>query len=272
MDNISSMGVAARLIDMQDDIKEDELLSCDLIVNRVFASAVFRGHEKSLRRMPKVIDMLKKNNIPMINPYEAHFFEISKRNSTDTLALHGIPVPKVYDVFFPEQIPEESQQIEYPCVVKPDCGGRTNYTFIIKSYHELCRRMDNVPDIKFIAEEYICPEYNYLTRIEVIGRSCRLILKRSVAENGLSTYHLGSIYAIYDDCSDDIKEAAIKSMDILQIEMGSLDIIENQSGFYIIDANSVSNVSEDNTEMFDFDLMKESAVFVVDRYRDLTNT
>lgn len=267
-ENITQMGIATKLIDMQEDISEDEILSCDMIINRVFASSVFRDHQKSLKRMPEIIDLLRKNNIPMINPYEAHFYEISKELSTNTLAAHGFSVPKVYGVFTSNQI-IQSTKIEYPCIVKPNCGGRTTYTFLVKNYNELCSCMQEVPDIEFIAEEYICPEYGYLTRIEVIDHTCKLILKRSVTQNGLSAYHLGSTYTAYADCCSNIKSAAVRAMDLLQIETGSMDIIENKNGFYIIDVNSVSNASEDNTEMFSFDLMKETAAYAVKRYREM---
>ncbi len=129
--------------------------------------------------------------------------------------------------------------------------------------------MKDVPDIQFIAEEYIKPEYGYLTRIEVIDGRCRLILKRSVTDGGLSAYHLGSTYTPYDDCSDEIKDTAVRAMELLQIESGSMDIIESEDGFYIIDINFVSNASEDNTEMFSFDLMKEPAAYAVKKYKEL---
>ena len=267
-ENIIAMGVPAKLIDLQMDHNEDEILSCDLIVSRIFASAVFRGHQKSLCRMPGVIEALKKSNIPMINPYEAHFYEISKDYSTRVLADHGFFVPKVYGVFTPSEI-IHATTIHYPCIVKPNCGGRTHYTFIVKEPSELASSMKEAPDMAFIAEEYIEPEYGYLTRIEVIGRSCKLILKKSVTENGLSAYHLGSVYAAYNDCSDSIKNAAIQAMDLLQIEAGSMDVIENRNGFYMIDINAVSNASEDNTDMFHFDLMKETATYVVKKYHEL---
>lgn len=267
-ENLAGMGVPASLIDLEEDGNEEGILSSVLVVSRIFASAAFRGHEKSLRRMPGIIAMLRERGIPMVNPYEAHFYEISKARSTGALARLGFPVPKVYGVFSREGL-SGAAGIEYPCVVKPDCGGRTNYTYIIKDGSGLGRCIGDAPDIELIAEEYICPEFGYVTRIEAIGRSCRLVLKRGVMENGLSAYHLGSEYAAYGDCGQDILDAAIGAMDALGIEAGSLDIIENRDGFFIIDANSVSNASEDNTEMFGFDLMKETAAYIAERYAGL---
>lgn len=111
--------------------------------------------------------------------------------------------------------------------------------------------------------------HGFLTRIEVIGGECRLIVKRSVTENRLSAYHLGSKYQDYPDCSRKIREAATEAMRILDIRFGSLDIVESGPRFAIIDVNAVSNASEDNTEMFRFDLMKETAQYIAQQYREL---
>jgi ribosomal protein S6--L-glutamate ligase len=221
--------------------------------------------------MPAVIELLKDNGIPMVNPYVAHFYEISKSLSTKMLATNGFITPKVYGVFTPAQM-MSADVIEYPCVIKPECGGRTNYTYIVNTSGDLRCAIESAPDILFIAQEYIPPEYGFITRIEVIGRSCRLVLKRSVAKNGLSAYHLGSVYAHYDNCPAEVKEAAVRAMGLLHIETGSLDIIENKNGFFIIDVNSVSNVSEDNTEMFSFSLMEETAAYIVEKYSNLIAT
>jgi len=275
-DHIASMGAPVKMFDLMKDPDTEELLSCALIVNRVFASAVFRGHEKALEKMPAVIELLGERCVRMINPAEAHYYEISKTRSKKSLIANGFPVPKLYDILSPLEEPviataseARREAIQYPCVVKPDCGGRTNYTFIINSREEIGECMSGAPKIDFIAEEYICPEYGFVTRVEIIDGDLRLSVKRSVTEGGLSAYHLGSEYEIYTDLSDDIKNTAVKAMDRLCIEAGSMDIIENESGFYIIDVNAVSNVSEDNTDMFKFDLMKETAAYAVKIYGNL---
>jgi len=258
-DDIDTMGIPAKLIDMREAPDRDELLSCRLILNRVFASAVFRGHKTALDNMPAVIDILNKNEIRMINPAEAHYYETSKTRTKEKLKEQGFPAPKLYDADPPV----------YPCIVKPDCGGRTSHTYIVRSAVEREDSIRDIPGTVFIAEEYIRPEFGYVTRLEIIDRSCKLALKRSVTDEGLSAYHLGSEYKNYEDISPAVTGTAVKAMDCLCIEAGSMDIIENESGYYIIDVNSVSNASEDNTEMFGFDLMKETAAYAVRIYDNL---
>lgn len=265
-DNIRNMGVDTYMFNTEEEINDEKLFSCCLIVNRVFASSQFRGHHKSLAKMPEIISRLKEKAIPMINPYKAHDYEISKLLSSKTLEEHGIAVPKIFGTFDKGTV--QGVNIEYPCIIKPNCGGRTNYTYILRHEDEFQQAMSEIPNIEMIAEEYIEPVFGYVTRIEVINQECKLILKRSVASNGLSAYHLGSKYERYDHCSKIIQETALRAMEILEIETGSMDIIENEQNFYIIDVNSVSNVSEENTDMFQFDLMRETAKYVVKKYEE----
>lgn len=270
---IREQGIDCQLVCMEEQIQHEQFLDCDLVVNRVFASAQFRGHERSLRQMPELISYLKEKQIPMLNPYQAHFYEVSKELSTQVLSANGLPTPEVYGTFHKRErtgledvFPVLRKEIKYPCVVKPNCGGRTTYTYIIHNKNEFKDALFQIPNIEMIVEEYIEPVHGFLTRIELIGGECRLIVKRSVTENGLSAYHLGSEYQDYSDCPWQIQEAARKAMNILDIRFGSLDIIESKSGFSIIDVNAVSNVSEDNTEMFCFDLMKETAQYIAQQY------
>ncbi len=272
-DRIQEHKVPCHLVCMEGEIPWEQFSDGDLVVSRVFASAQFRGHERSLRRMPGLIAYLRERQIPMLNPYQAHFYEVSKELSTRVLSEHGLPTPKVYGTFQNREGSGREDafgailgKIKYPCIIKPDCGGRTTYTHIIHSEKELKEALQKLPDIEMIVEEYIEPVHGFLTRIEVIGGECRLIVKRSVTENGLSAYHLGSKYQGYPDCPRQIQEAAIEAMRILDIRFGSLDIIENGSRFSIIDVNAVSNASEDNTEMFRFDLMKETAGYIARQY------
>ena len=96
-------------------------------------------------------------------------------------------------------------------------------------------------------------------------------MKRSVAASGLSSYHEGSTYELYPDCPAAVTDAVLEAARILDIQFGSFDVIEAAEGNFIIDANSVSNVSEDCTELFGFDLMAAYARALAARYHTLRN-
>ncbi len=268
-DYVKKEGIEAHLIDLEQDFDVESLLSHKLIVNRVFASAQFRNHTKSLRTVTDVLDRLKKNHVPMINSYEAHFFEISKLLSAQTLEKVGLPSPQIYDCFDQKRQPRY-ENILYPCILKPNCGGRTTHTHIIHSVEDLQNTLNSIDiDIEFIVQRFIHPIKGYITRIEVIGGACYSILKRSVVANGLSAYQFGSEYRNYDDCAEEIQRAALSTMKHFNIDMGSLDIIEGSDGFYIIDVNSVSNFAEENIEMFGFNLIEDMAKYIAKRYTQL---
>ena len=247
----------ACLIDMEGASFREKALACDVLVSRIFASGQFRGHSTSLKRAPLLMEEAERAGKLVLNPRRAHMFEVSKQASTNALAMAHVMVPRVYGCDRPSVLDPAS--FSYPCIIKPDCGGRTTHTFLAKSADEAASWLEQAPDIVFIVEEYIKPERGFLTRVEIVGSKPTLIVKRSIAENGLSAYRLGSTYERYEDCSFEIREAATHAAAALDFVFGSFDIIETRAGAYFIDANSVSNVSEDCTELFHYDLMQAHA-------------
>lgn len=264
---LANCGVPACLVNVEEPACEERALACDMLVSRVFASAQFRGHTASLERMPRIAAAAEARGIPLVNPGRAHFFECDKRLAAARLAATGLVTPAVRACGPAGSLDPEA--LVYPCVIKPNCGGRTTCTAIVRDADEARAFLDGAPAIDFIAEEYVKPVHGFLTRIEVVNGVCALILKRSIAANGLSAYRFGSTYAAYDNCPLDVVDAAMRASRELSIELGSFDVIECGRGPCIIDANSVSNVSPDCTDLFDFDLMKAHAGAIARRYRAL---
>ena len=129
----------------------------------------------------------------------------------------------------------------------------------MKNEQEALKFLSQAPEREFIIQHYIAPERGFITRVEIIGGKVALVVKRGVADNGLSAYRFGSTYELYPDVSPEIVEDCETAAAALGFTFGSYDVIESEAGNFFIDANSVSNVSEDNTEMFGRDLMKEHA-------------
>lgn len=299
-----------RMINMEDADAVEQARSCAMLVSRVFASAAFRGHQRSHRAMEDIIALAEAEGIPLINPGRAHHFEIDKRLATETLRNAGITAPAIIAwgtraelgraaadlddsrsvALSREEAPEAwspraseaeiashrwarptPDQWTYPCIIKPNCGGRTTHTAVLRSPADARAFLSAAPNLVFIVEPYIEAAGGFLTRIEVVDSRIALVVKRSVAASGLSSYHEGSTYELYPDCPAAVTDAVLEAARILDIQFGSFDVIEAAEGNLIIDANSVSNVSEDCTELFGFDLMAAYARALAARYHTLRN-
>lgn len=175
--------------------------------------------------------------------------------------------PAIIAFGMPEEL--DASAFAYPCVIKPDCGGRSTHTLLAHEADEAGRFLARAPEMPFVVQEYVEPEFGYVTRIEVVDDELPLIAKRSIGEGGLSSYHAGSTYELYPDCPDGVRDAALRAARALGIGFGSFDVIETRHGAYFIDANSVSNVSEDCTELFGFDLMRAHARGMARRYHQI---
>lgn len=262
--------VSVRMIDMEDACCIDQALECGMLVSRVFASAVFRGHSASLERMERLIEKADEAGIPMLNEGRAHAFEVSKSASSAELARHGISAPHMYGCGKSGQL--EAASFGYPCVIKPDCGGRSTHTLIARNPEEAAAFLADAPaKMEFAVQEYIEPERGYITRIEIVGSKVFLAVKRTIGINGLSSYHAGSEYEAYTDCPKAVLSDAVKAAAVLGISFGSFDVIETDRGAFFIDANSVSNVSEDCNELLGCDLMAEHARGIAAYFMSLQN-
>ena len=73
---LEACGAPALLLDMEDAASMQAALACEMLVSRVFASARFRGHTASLKRMALLARTAEERGIPLVNPARAHFFEV----------------------------------------------------------------------------------------------------------------------------------------------------------------------------------------------------
>lgn len=302
-----------RLVDMAAERCVGRALECDFLVSRVFASAVFRGHARAHENMGMLVRALGGIDIPMVNAPRAHFFEIDKRAAAEAMECGGVLVPRVFACGKAAELLELTDTWAYPCVIKPNCGGRSTCTAVAHTAGEarsflaamaglsmrtglasadagdgegLGRDLDgetdsdiaetavgktdaNVAQMRFIVEEFLTSRGGFLTRVELVDGHVLFAVKRSVAENGLSSYHVGSTYEMYRDCPEAVIDSVLRAARLLDIRYGSFDVVEANRGPFVIDANSVSNVSEDCTDLFGIDLMREYARALAANYREM---
>lgn len=261
--------VPVRMIDMERPDAVEAALRCAMLASRVPASAVARGHAASHARMLELIDAAEAAGVPMVNAGSAFRFEISKLRGVRVLGAAGLSVPEVYACAPAGQI--DAGALSYPCIIKPDCGGRSARTAVLRDDAGARAFLAAAPQgTTFIVEEFLVARAGYVTRIEIVGGACAHIQKRSIAACGLSSYHVGSTYEAYDDaCPQEVRDVAERAAALLGFELGSFDVIETERAPYIIDTNAMTNVSADCEELLGFDLMAEHAAYVVGRWREL---
>ncbi len=258
--NISITGINLE----KDYFDLNKVLRCKMIVNRVFPSSLQRGHLNAYKKAGPLFKKIFTDKIFMLNSYEAFLNDFSKKRAHSILKKNGLPVPEIYNIDL-----LKNSCIDFPLITKPDCSGRSKNTFIINNSDDL-KNIKRIESSEMILQKFIYPELGFTTRIEILGSEPMIVLKRFINEDGMSSYHSQSKYEIYENIDSKIIDASLKALKILNIEMGSLDIIEKKNGeFYIIDVNATSNFSKDNIQFLKFDPIKKFSDYIYRRYSEI---
>lgn len=237
--------------------------SIELIVNRIFPSSYFRGHIKTYFKGIDFLRNLNEKGIPMINSFEALMYDFDKQLICKTLRVNNINTPEIYCSNRDFSV----DKIKFPCIVKPNRGGRSTYTGKVDNSVELYEFLKTLPAIDFIFQEYIESIDNYTLRIEVINGEVFSAVKRSMDEKGISSYHRGSVYENIKKLDKHIETLVIDTLNILNIKMGGIDVIVNNNDTpYIIDVNATSNFSKAFVDFLGKNPLDKMGDLIIDEY------
>lgn len=277
-DALAENGITVLYIDFElaaeDLVGGKEILSdVSLIVNRLFPSAFCRGHMKTYNNSRKQLSELKTSGIPMINSYAAFEYDFSKKLTGFRLSEMGIATPEIYLSStnpIREPLPVR-EKIKYPCIIKPDCGGRTTLTHILKSESDLRAIARKLPDIEFLFQEYIEPASNCIHRIEIFGpgdkSSNMAAFRRSIDREGLSAYSRGATYEKINEIDPVIIEIIRNIMLEMDLKVASFDLIQDKNGkYYVIDINATPNYAPSDIKTFGYNPLGEIATTIIEEY------
>ena len=236
--------------------------SVELIINRIFPSSYFRGHVKTYCKGIDFLRSLNERKILMINSYEALKYDFDKQLVCKTLRDHNINTPEIYC----SNRDFDIDKIKFPCIVKPNRGGRSTYTCKVDNKEELYEFSKALPAIDFIYQEYIESIDNYTLRIEVINGEVFSAVKRSMDEKGISSYHRGAAYEHIHELDKQIENLVINTLSILNIKMGGIDVIVSRNGSYIIDVNATSNFSKAFVDFLHKNPLDKMGDLIIDEY------
>lgn len=241
-DRLRSLGLDVRFLHFEDPALTPEHLSeAVLVVNRLYPSALQRGHERTYYQGVDFVRRLHEQGIPLLNSWTAMRHDFSKARIGATLTSHGIPTPRVYC----RSSDQTAAKLQYPLIVKPDCGGRASWTHVIRSEKQLNALLSQLPPIEFIFQDYIESVEPWTLRVEVIGDEIFSILRRSIDGSGLSGLHLGSTYEVIPELDPAVADLIHRALRALDIRIAGVDVVIGAAGPYLIDINATPNYSKE---------------------------
>ncbi len=247
----------------------DRLPKHKLYLNRVFPSAGLRNHIHSLNLTLNFLKILQDTKIPFINSMDAFLYDCNKKKWYYKLIRHDFPVQSTKHINPNRIVEKQVNHITFPAVLKPNCSGRSWNVRFVKNKQDLSDALIDISGDSWLLQEFIPAEKGYTTRVEIIGKKTMTVLKRFLGNRGISSYSEGSSYELYPDCPAEVIEMSLEIMDILNIEMGSLDIIEKENGdFFVIDVNATSNFTPDYIPLLGFDPIKKMAEYILSEYNE----
>ena len=145
-----------------------------LVVNRMSPSAWDRGHGGAVFETVDHLEALEEAGTPVLNGSRAYRLDIAKTRQMALLHRLGLPFPKTRVVYSPEHLPEASDSLEFPLLVKPNMGGNGAGIQRFDNRRELETAvemgvLETGPDGVYLLQEYHAPKGGSIVRAETLG-------------------------------------------------------------------------------------------------------
>ncbi len=187
----------------------------------------------------KILTAYELNNVR--KPYPADVINIvhDKFLTSLYLAKKGIPVP--FTIYTRSISKIESLDFNYPIILKLLSGsGGKGVMFIDseESLRELVGTLNVEEKAEFLIQEYLRVEHPYDIRILVVGGRIIGAMKRIAKQGEIrANVKVGGRVESYAPTQEE-EEIAIKSLEVLRIDIGAVDIITLPNGeSYVIELN-----------------------------------
>jgi gamma-F420-2:alpha-L-glutamate ligase len=189
-----------------------------------------------------VMRQFEKFGVPVINDADGILKVKDKLMTSQILASNGVPIPKTMLVNFPVDPDVVQKEIGYPCVVKVVSGSKGRGVYLChkkREFKDLMELLENLKSKKsLIVQEYVDAEVGVDLRVWVIGGKTRAAMKRTAPDGdfraNISSGGTGEDYAI----TPEIDEIAVKSTQLLGLQIAGVDLLFDRKGFKVCEVNS----------------------------------
>lgn len=163
------------------------------------------------------------------------------------LAESGLPTPRTMMVKFPVDIEAVKREIGFPAVIKNISGTKGEGVYLSDSEDRFFDLMELIysynKEAVMIIQEYVSPSSGKDLRVCVIdGKIAGCMLRKS--KSGFKAHNpLGGSVEPFP-VSKEIESLATKTAQLLELEIAGIDLLFDEDGFKICDANSAPEFEE----------------------------
>ena len=165
-----------------------------------------------------IVQYLEEMGIKVINSYRALSLSGNKLISDEIMEQSGLKIPRTV-LALKEKILENVDSSMFPALVKP-LYGRSRGIMYVKS-------VDNLKNLRkeWIYLQKFVPNNDGVTRIYRIGKVVK------------SFFHPNEGKAWEVLLPDEIMQGALRCFDRMEMEIGGMDLIEGEDGYYALEVN-----------------------------------
>ena len=258
-----------------------------IYLNRISPSSHTRGNDRALINGEQYLEYLAAYNRRVINGIGTLNYEMSKVEQFRLLKRHGLSHPRTVFSSDLKELTAAAKFLPFPVLVKHNCSGKGlgirkfDTSELLAEYF----RSDEVelsPDGILLVQEYIEPEDNYITRVEIIDGQLVYAFKSSCDQGfelcpadacrtgdgsgkSVAPDSNQSLFEYIEGFEHPLVEKYISMTMAVGYDMAGIEFIKSTSGsVYTYDINGTTNYSRD-VERQSGDLAKTSFQAFINR-------
>lgn len=185
-----------------------------------------------------IIRQLDQLGVPIFN--RAHVIEMvgDKLHTHQILAQNGLPTPDTLLAKFPVNLKLVEEKIGFPVVVKTRLGSNGTGVFLIEHPNAFSDQMELIratnPKIQLIFQKFVSFSKGRDLRLFVVDGEVIASMERRAKEGDFkANYSAGGSVALFVP-DDEARELAIRTAEVLDIQVAGVDLLFSESGGYTI--------------------------------------
>lgn len=213
-----------------------------------------------------IIRQLERLGVNVFNNAATIEMVADKLHTHQVLAENGLPTPTTMLAKFPVDIELIERTIGFPVVVKTILGSNGTGVFLIENtgaFNDLMELIGETnPNIQMIFQKFVSVSKGRDLRLFVVDGEVIASMERRAKNGGFkANYSAGGAVNSFEP--DDVaKELAVKTADILDIQVAGIDLLFTDEGYTICEANTfpgfkgLESACDVNVPMKIFDAMR----------------